>query len=570
MVGGSFLKSSKELLRILNGINGKGYKAYKDINGYYDFGKYILSVDSVQGDPFASPSRIRVIVKQGEAKFPLNYFDKNHKRIAVVDFLTRLCWKNINEHYNKVKGSGKSGLLSIDRCGQEILDRTSIHISKENIEARLEVGLPAQGRRILSKETELIFFEYLPKIVEKTLYFNNINGKKLKKHIELVEDQEFIRNKLNDLGICAFVSNASILPRESGISEKPLKNNAIEFISPKELQIELDLPFRGKIIGMGIKKGITLIVGGGYHGKSTLLKALELGVYNHIEGDGREFVITDDSAVKVRAEDGRNIEKVDISMFINNLPNGKDTTKFSTENASGSTSQAASIIEAMECKTNLFLIDEDTSATNFMIRDEKMQLLVSNEKEPITPFINMAKFLYERHHVSTIIVVGSSGDYFDIADTVIMMDEYKPLDVTKKAKRLCSNNTYKEPLRTSINYNRILKRSSFSEGYKGIKIKTVGKEALIYNKSEINLRYLEQIVSTSQINAIGEIIKYIKANIVDDNISLHEVVNKVFYDIKKKNIDVISSKNGVAGNLAMPRKYEVIATLNRFRELKIK
>ncbi|KEI15980.1 ABC-ATPase domain-containing protein [Clostridium haemolyticum] len=564
------MKSSKELLKILNNINGKGYKAYKDISGYYDFGKYILSVDSVQGDPFASPSRIRIIIKQSEAKFPISYFDKSHKRIAVVDFLTRLCWRNINEYYSKVKGSGKSGLLSIDKCGEEILDRTSIHISKENIEVRLEVGLPAAGRRILSKEAQLIFFNYLPKIIEKTLYFNNINRLKLKKHIELVEDQEFIRSKLDELGICAFVANGSILPRESGISQKPLKNNAIEFISPKELEIELDLPFRGKIAGMAIKKGVTLIVGGGYHGKSTLLKALEIGVYNHIHGDGREFVITDDSAVKVRAEDGRNIEKVDISMFINNLPNGKDTTKFSTENASGSTSQAANIVEAMECKTNLFLIDEDTSATNFMIRDEKMKLLVSNEKEPITPFIHVARFLYEKQGISTIIVVGSSGDYFNIADTVIMMDEYKTIDVTKRAKELCGNNLYKETLKKSINYNRILRKSSFSEEYKGVKIKTIGKEALIYNKSEINLRYLEQIVSVSQINAIGEIIKYIKANVVDDNLSLNEVVNKVFNDIKYKSIDVISSKNGVAGNLAMPRKYEVIATLNRFRELKIK
>ena len=99
---------------------------------------------------------------------------------------------------------------------------------------------------------------------------------------------------------------------------------------------------------MGIRKGITLIVGGGYHGKSTLLKALEAGVYNHIAGDGREFVITDDTAFKLRAEDGRSITGVDISPFIKNLPNKKDTVHFSTEDASGSTSQAANLMEALE------------------------------------------------------------------------------------------------------------------------------------------------------------------------------------------------------------------------------
>lgn len=71
---------------------------------------------------------------------------------------------------------------------------------------------------------------------------------------------------------------------------------------------------------MGIPEGVTLIVGGGFHGKSTLLQALERGVYHHIAGDGREMVITRQDAVKVRAEDGRNIEKVNISAFINNLP----------------------------------------------------------------------------------------------------------------------------------------------------------------------------------------------------------------------------------------------------------
>lgn len=140
------------------------------------------------------------------------------------------------------------------------------------------------------------------------------------------------------------------------------------------MEISIDLPFGNSIRGMGIPEGVTLIIGGGYHGKSTLLQALEQGVYNHVKGDGREYVITRADALKLRAEDGRAVSHLDLSLFIHDLPNGKDTHCFSTEDASGSTSQAAGVLEGMEAETSCFLIDEDTSATNFLVRDAFMQL----------------------------------------------------------------------------------------------------------------------------------------------------------------------------------------------------
>lgn len=175
-------------------------------------------------------------------------------------------------------------------------------------------------------------------------------------------------------------------------------------------------------------------MGGGYHGKSTLLSALERGVYNHIAGDGREYVITDPTAVKLRSEDGRLIREVDISLFINDLPNKKDTHRFSTPDASGSTSQAAGIVESMEAGSQVFLLDEDTSATNFMVRDSFMQSVIHREKEPITPFLERARDLYEKCGISTVLVAGSSGAFFHIADTVIQMDAYRPVDITEKVK----------------------------------------------------------------------------------------------------------------------------------------
>ena len=563
------MKSASDLKRELDRINGRGYKVYKDLEGQYKFDNYILSIDHVQGDPFASPSRVRVIVQSRVNKFSDELFNEKYKRIALCDFLTRLFSKNIYKYGEKIFGSGKSGLLEISRCPQQILERTSIVIDSEKIEARFYVGFPARGRSVLSAELEKILFNILPNIVENTLIYTNINNKALDERINLVQDQEFIRGELKNRKLVAFVANNSILPRESGVSQKPLKDGK-KFISPKELEIEFNTPNRGIIKGMGIPEGITLIVGGGYHGKSTLLRALELGVYNHIEGDGREFVITDDSALKVRAEDGRSITKTDISLFINNLPNGKDTVKFYTENASGSTSQAANIVEGIESGTRVFLIDEDTSATNFMIRDNIMQQLVAKDKEPITPFIDVARSLYNKKGISTILVAGSSGDFFDIADLIIQMDNYEPFEVTEKAKSLIKeNNEHSKDLDININFNRVILKGTIESGPKGVKIKTLGKDGLSINRDNIDLRAVEQIVDTEQLNTIGAIMKYVENNLMGKNLTLIEITDKMINEINNNLINIDNTKGGY-GSLATVRKQELISAYNRFRKLRIK
>lgn len=566
------MKNSITLRNELQRIDGRGYKAYKDLQGQYDFNNYILSIDHVQGDPFASPSRIRIIINKDKAMFPEELINEDYKRIAVSDFLTRLFYFNINKFSEKIFGSGKSGLIAISRCPQEILDRTSIVINEDNIEARFYVGFPAKGRTVLSKELEKILYNVIPSIVENTLIYENINKTKLIDRVKLVEDQEYIRSELKKKDLIAFIANDSILPRESGVSQRPLKN-ALPFKSPESLEVELDLPNKGLIKGMGIKKGITLIVGGGYHGKSTLLNTLELGVYNHIEGDGREFVITDNSTVKVRAEDGRSIKNTDISLFIDNLPNGKDTVKFTTENASGSTSQAANIVEAIEAKAKVLLIDEDTSATNFMIRDDLMQRLVSKEKEPITPFIEIVKPLYKQRDISTILVIGSSGDYFDVADTVIQMDNYETKDVTKEAKALMRgeiNKRIKEKdILININLNRKLQKGTIESTYKGVKIKTMGLSNISINNENIDLRAVEQLVDNEQLNAIGAIMNWIEDNLMNKNLSLEEAVNEAYNEIKRNGIISLDKVKGGSGSLALPRKQEIMAAYSRFRKLKI-
>ncbi len=566
------MKSKNDLRQLLLNIDGKGYPTYKDIRGQYQFDGFVLSIDHVQGDPFAAPSKVRVIVPHEVTQIPTELFDTSFKRIAVCDFLSRLVFNNIKKHYDGVGGSGKSGLLTIDRCGQEILDRTSVVIDKSKLEARLEVGLPATGRRVLGRAANTIFQEALPQIVMNSLVYGRINQNALINQVNLSVDQQYIREELNKRGLLCFVANGSILPRESGVSQRPMKGSYIPFKSPDTLEVAMDLPNNGLIKGMGIPEGITLIAGGGYHGKSTLLNSLELGVYNHILGDGREYVITREDATKIRAEDGRRVEKVNISAFINNLPNNQDTRAFSTDNASGSTSQAANIIEALEAGTKLLLIDEDTSATNFMIRDSRMQKLVAKDKEPITPFIDRVSLLYDEYKVSTILVVGGSGDYFDVADLVIMMDEYVPIDVTERAKQIAELDNYKREVVKKDSFGsiseRVILKSSFPVDQKGRKVSSKGLYHILYNKSQIDLGFLEQLISPSQTSCIATMLEYLVERVLDDKLTLKQAIDRVYEHINRNGIGGVALRGTYSGNLALPRKYEFMGAINRYLGLK--
>ena len=362
-----------------------------------------------------------------------------------------------------------------------------------------------------------------------------------------------------------------MLPRESGVSSRPMKGG-VKFKSPEEMKVSIQLPHRGEITGMGMRKGITLIVGGGYHGKSTLLKALELGVYDHIAGDGREYVITDDTAVKIRAEDGRSIKDTDISMFINDLPNGKDTVSFATEDASGSTSQAANVIESMEAGTSLFLIDEDTSATNFMIRDELMQRVIHRDMEPITPFIDRIRELYDRYGISTVIVAGSSGAYFHVADSIIQMDRYIPKDITGYAKREAEGfpaiRGVDEPA-GEPDFSRCPKASGAFKGGSRIKMKTMGREAVSIDRETIDLRYVEQIVDSEQVTALGHCVKYAQKNIFDGKTTLIQVVDQLEAVMEKQGMAAVCESRSSVANMARPRRQEIFACFDRYRSLKL-
>lgn len=576
------MKSSGELRTLLRSIDHKSYPAYKSLAGIYQFTKFSLSIDHVQGDPFASPSSLHVEINHKEAAFPIAYYEKKCSRIALQDYLTRQFASQFEDYNFKAKGSGKSGLLSISRCGQEVLERSACQITDTKIIARFHVGFPAFGRTINAGELEKILFDFLPVCVENSFFHAKLNKKKVEAAIFLSEDQEAIRKLLDQENLAAFVANGSILPRKSGVSDLPMKDS-VPFCSPASMERTFMLPHKGAITGMAVPRGITLIVGGGYHGKSTLLEALQTGVYNHVAGDGREYVITDDTAVKLRAEDGRSIRRVDISLFINDLPNKKDTASFSTPDASGSTSQAAGVIEHIESGSRLFLIDEDTSATNFMLRDDFMQQVISREKEPITPFLERARDLYEKNGISTILVAGSSGAFFYIADKILQMDCYRPLDITEHVKILCKE--HKAPRiqapgfqvpdfqRILPVYNRSKNRSG--KDYRGnrsgggnrhehMKVKTFGRDSFSLDKETVDLHYVEQLLDPEQTAALAYILRYALEQIIDGKRTVRQAVQILSDVLEKKGWEPFCNSYIPCG-LAVPRRQELFACLNRFR-----
>ncbi|NOZ53437.1 MAG: ABC-ATPase domain-containing protein [Gammaproteobacteria bacterium] len=565
----------EQLKQLLRQIHGKGYKAYKNIKGQYQFPGFTLNIDHVQGDPFAAPSRISITVPMRHAGFSEELWESTDsnpiRRIALEDFLARALKHTIHKTIKGCRGSGCSGIITIETSGQQILIRNAMIVTAQSIEARIVMGLPADGRRVAGIQAQQMFYDELPIIIEKALYAKNLSVADIQTHLNTAEDQDALRHQLKQHKLVAFIANGANLPRSSGIDDTPLATGAITFQSPPSLQQTIQLPHAGTITGMGIPEGITLIVGGGFHGKSTLLHALEHGPYNHIPGDGREQVASRDSAVKVRAEDGRAISNVNISPFIDRLPFGRNTQQFSTENASGSTSQAANIIEALECGAELLLIDEDTSATNFMIRDERMQALVSHDKEPITPLVFRIRELYEKHGVSTVIVMGGSGDYFDIADTTIMMDAYQPKDVTQEARSLVRglsaqlsgqlNNL--PPFQRTTTRKPGMESLNPSRKNRDVSIDAKDLNTLFYGTHRIDLSQVEQLIDIGQTRCIGLMIHYYANHYADSAPSLAEGLKQLMLQAQCKNLDIFSPYK--VGNLAMPRKYEIAAAINRIR-----
>jgi predicted ABC-class ATPase len=548
-------------------MDRKGYGAYRDLQGGHDLAGFVLFVDRVQRDPFAPPSLVRV--RTDRNGFASSLFDSPVRRTAFEDYLTRCADAEIRSSVRGSRGSGGSGRVEIQRPSQVVLPRTSVVVDSDHVEARLGVGLPARGRSVDASAAKAVLLEELPRVVRRALTPEGVDAAGARRHVETIEDADHLRRELPSLGLVAFVADGSVLPRESGASDLPLAQGAVPFQSPEEFSVSVELPNRGTVSGMGIPEGVTLIAGGGFHGKSTLLSALSWGVYDHAPGDGRELVVTRNDAVKVRAEDGRSVAGVDISAMIGELPGGKDTRDFSTPNASGSTSQAANIAEALEVGTSLLLVDEDTSATNFMIRDERMRELV--QREPISPFIDLVRPLYRQLSVSSVVVVGGVGDYLDAADRVILLEDYVPSDATQRSREVRE----KYPARVSLPQTRRritpprprrLEGSSLDlRRGKRETARGRGLHTIELGRERVDLTYLEQLAESGQTEAVARMIAAFAGG---GDRTLRDFVEEALSAVDASGLDALGGFSGHPGQMSLPRAQELAAAINRVRSLK--
>ena len=560
----------QNLANLLTEVEGQGYKSYKGLQGEFQFGGFRFFIDHVQGDPFAESSRCRVVLSTESTSLPGHLYNNPIRRIALEDYLGRRFSAAIDTTVEGNRGSGRSGEFEIARYGQQVLCRSNVSIDSTQLEIRFQIGLPANNRRIDAQQASVMLFNELSKVVESALIQVKDDLDIAERHVNCVEDQQFLRAQLESNNFIAFIANGSNLARQSGVDDRPLKN-ATRIKAPGSIAVEMPLKHQPPVTGLAFPEGINLVVGGGFHGKSTLLRAIEQGAYDHIPGDGRELVVSDPSCFKIHAEDGRAVSGVDIRPFIQNLPDAKDCSFFTTTNASGSSSQAASIVEALSSGVHTLLIDEDTSASNFLIRDQRMRLLVPKDKEPITPLSQRICQLRDQYAVSVVMVMGGSGDYFSLADRVVMMDNYQPVDVTSKAHQLAQSDVIPESDITDILQGsaRIPVAGCLSAtGPTGkLKIKAFGTRLLQFGVEEVLLQSLDQLVDTAQLLSIGYLIEKYQQDESLREIDLVVGLERVLGQLTQSGFDSITPYP--MAKLALPRLQELVAVVNRMRLLKL-
>ncbi|WP_084546715.1 ABC-ATPase domain-containing protein [Glycomyces arizonensis] len=543
-----------DLSNELTALEGASYGRYKSLRGKWWTDQAVLDIIKVQSDPFAPPSRVALTFDSEQADLIGDWFATEARRRAVAVLLAK-----------RFRKACKTKDLRIDAGGQEILRRSSCEVGADgSVVFRLGAQFPGRGRRIDGRGAARLLCEALPDAADEAL---SVSEEEAAPWVRCADDTEALRRAVAERGLVAFVADGARLARRSGVDQRPM-DGGVPFTSPESMAVHIELPHAGTVRGMGIGPGVTLIVGGGFHGKSTLLRALEAGVWDHVPGDGRELVVADASAVKVRAEDGRAATGVDVHAFVDHLPSGDDTRHFSTENASGSTSQAAAVVESLEAGSRLLLIDEDTAATNLMIRDARMQELVAKEREPLTPLVDLIRSMADDHGVSTVLVMGGSGDYMDVADRVVMMDAYRPADVTARAKELAAEPTGRvaEAGAFAMPRPRVIDPASVSSEFRGKqKIRAGGTDSLRFGSADVDVRSVEQITDQSMTVGIGLAIEAaVRRGWIDGRATVAEALDRL-----ETALDVEALLKIREVDLALPRRHEVAATLNRMRQLRV-
>ena len=499
----------------------------------------------------AAPSAVRI-----RRPIQLSGLEDPDTLCASEDWLLRRAVSAL-EAVQTRRGSGRSGELLLYRPGPEILERSALRLIDGHLELRLRIGLPARGRRILGQQAWGLIDQDL-----RALSVALEPGEGLSAHVESVRRQRALRRALEPAGLVAFVADGSVLPRESGVGSGPLQD-AVPWQGPESLACSLETPF-GAVGGTGIPAGITVIVGGGFHGKSTVLQALARGHLDHVPGDGREGVVSLPQTVKIRAEDGRCVHGVDISSLLRGLPGGRSTRPFSTQDASGSTSQAAALVEAVQAGARVLLMDEDTCATNLMVRDARMRALVPQSREPITPLVERVRQMRDAWGLSMVFVIGGIGDYLGVADTVLSMEEYRPHDRSAQAQGL--------GIQVADSAQELVRPMArvVAGGLAPGRIKVRDERRVQLGETLLELGGVEQIRDAAHAFSLARALVLCEHLLVErgpmDSLTL---VGELMAILSTRGLEVLSPQDYPAGDLVHLRPHEVMAAMNRLRTLRL-
>ena len=589
----------------LHAIDGRSYAAYKAIVGRYrsPLG-WVLYIDRIQPDPYAPPTAIRVVLPLAltgadarltgftprltganetltEANEPLTVTNSHltaspTRAVALRDYLARTLRELL-----------KGQAISIAPAGQEILERSSVNLHETwqddfstpafnapgpYLELRLRWSLPAFGREIAGRQAARNLNLDLARAVAGLDLRESELGAEAWKHCQVAEDHAALQEILVERGWVAFLADGANLARRSGVSQLPLEGG-IPLTAPETLAQTVQLPHAGAVRGTAIPAGVTVIAGGGYHGKSTLLNAIARGIYPHIPGDGRELVATVPEAMAVRAADGRAVTGVDLRPFISHLPGrDADPAQFTTANASGSTSQAASIMESLELwgqpAQAALLLDEDTCATNLLIRDQRMRALVSSEREPITPLVDRIRALHRERGISTLIVMGGSGDYLDVADQVLIMDSYRLVDATAQARQVCDSQPRVDtslpdfPLPAQR-----LPQSPEAKRRGPSRTRALGTQRLVLDRHEVDVADVSGLVDEGQALAVAWALRALLEHHFDGHTSLPQALAQAAKRLDDVGLDALGEAHPAF--LVRPRLVDVGAAVNRLRSLQV-
>lgn len=563
----------KALYQKIRTLNGKNYGLYKSLaDKPWDFGDFALEFLHVQGDPYAPASRVVIKANLSMLGYAGEWGGTFERRLALSDFLHRKLSRLVKEKYPE-----KDAAIVFDMAGPEMLVRNSLWIDNGELRACLQVRLPGEGRKIQAEAAAEILTMVLPDLVSAGLYYSKSDEAALQEHFRVLAERKEILAQLESRGLCAFVPDGAVLPRASGLSEMPLEG-AVPFTAPEQMAVTLNVCGRS-IRGMGIPKGITVITGGAFHGKSTLLQALTRSVYPHIPGDGREGIVIDESALRVGVEDGRSVRGTDLSMFVRDLPGGVSTKNFNTLSASGSTSEAANLLEAMEAGSRAFLIDEDSSAVNFLIRDIRVRKLLGDDREPLIPLTDRIREISAQGY-SFILVAGACGDYLDLADNIVIMANYKAECAKSSQPGTCSGDVatkqstaavssarpfvgYMQPLQKSVRPTSAVERQ--------VKVKLSGDTLLQIGFLVSDTSRLNTLVDKQQRLGAGFVLLNLLQNAASNSESSDASADSVAATIQKlhekiQNVGFRNLPQGMSREMSLPRVVDIACVAFRLRE----